>query len=426
MSIRSLGITASSRFVPAPTNTGFRVPAGTLEARAASGYAGSTFQTTLTLDAPAKAFRVILANASTAGTLSFGAVAVGVGDAIDGNDAPTNASWVTGTFGGAVAVDVAAAPAANRPTFVTSDPISLPTKARADGRGLPIVALRGFVKSTSAVGPSVQNNGTTVGAAWQDLAGNDTNGGHVYRPGCCVGDYASANFGNWGVGSGYLNYYPGVLLQLEALHDRRVLNVMVIGDSISEGDTATANGLESYVHYACAAASTPDRPIVFANQGWASQPTQNALDRLSDLIAAGRRPQVVVYCPWSPNDTGGGPFTGPTVDAMRFRLARAIELMQRNGVVPILSTGAPRGFTSAQGDDFRVAFAAEIRALASGHGLRVVDTDAYWRDPANPHAWGAGMNSNNDPLHPGSVAQKGVGRTVLAPMLASLAADYFR
>ena len=358
------------RFTGNQGNKGHRTTTGTLAVNS-STYLGKTHQAVMTAECPFYAVRVRLLNSSST-TQTIDNVAVAPSANFSSNSTPTG-SWIQAAFGGSASVVLPARLATNQPSVTFSDWIPIVSIARTDGDGRPMLYMRAFNGSSTEA--TITDGGAFNQAQW-----NAANANTLSR--LVKGGYD--NTGNNYVASSQTSFAltAGALLAMdfEYLALGSVLTVAGLGDSITDGTGGSISVMgASWGHRACAALSTPTNPVAWSNLSRSGSNTAFFLERLQGLLAGGMRPHVLVYSPFSPNDSTP---TQALMDAARARLAQVIELCKTYGIVLVVWTGLPYAYNSTA-DAFRIAFNNDIRALAQ-KGVAVVDMDAVMSDGATP------------------------------------------
>ena len=182
----------------------------------------------------------------------------------------------------------------------------------------------------------------------------------------------------------------GILYGVEFLTAKPVLTVMGIGDSLMGGQGSTS-GFTAYGMLACAAVSTPARPVSFVNSGWSGQTTLQFFERGRAEIAR-FQPPVAVIAPWSPNDAYT---SAPAVAAGVGRGIALAQAVRAYGGVPVFVTPMPTArIADAAAESYRTSVAARMRALA-GEGWLVADLDRVLTDGAGLGRLRAGFDSGD-------------------------------
>lgn len=389
------------------------------------GYDGRTFQLAHTVEAQILAARVIITN-NEVGTPTINNVTVSASDTLNTvNFNPTNGSYIPVTFNSSTSVVLPTRFGAYRPSRTASDWINVQSIAPVDGNTLPYMFWRAYY----ATGPaSIFGNTTQLMATGS--GGAAAAGSTVWSS---VSDSRSAkrlvticdqlgNFTSSAFTGGVAQNYGCLSMEFEYIYDRDVITVCAVGDSITQGDSSSVMAL-SPVHFACNIVSTPATPVIPCNQGISSQTTSNFISRLNDMVASGRKPQIVVYSSWSPNDISAGTITSTQINLMKFNLAQAMATCEQNGIVLILTTGLPYAYTTAN-DAVRIAFNNYLRGLAT-YKVIICDYDAVISNNATPAViqfpnYAAATQS----LHPYDGGYLAMGQT-LATVLSTTISGYF-
>lgn len=427
-----VGDPTARRTKAAPSQVALRALAGFMQVLPSPSYDGRTYQTILTCECPWIGYRVVLRNNGPAYTLNACATSSDNGGAASN---PSPANWQQVTFGGSASVTVPAALGTNRPSILYSDIVWDASILRNDDPArLPLLYVRTYYATGPATGYGNTSNPVQDVNGWLGRgAGNSYNKGRLIGVLGAAGDFTSTNQAGFAGASPNPNFGMHVG-EVEFITMRNVMTVLALGDSISQGDapdeTGTPYHILSPVHMACALVSTQAKPIIAANQGFSSQTTTNFLNRLQDMIAAGRKPNVIVYSAYSPNDISGAggsntAIAGPAIQIMRQNLYQALALMRANGIYPIISTGLPYAYSAAV-DALRIAFNNELRALAANGAFDLADYDALLSSgstPANIKFPDYAIAANT--LHPYNAGYTAMGEQVLAPVLQRVANRFF-
>lgn len=393
--------------------TAHRALGGYMLKQTNAGYGGRSYQTVFTAEAPFTQFRLIIRNLGAGYTIDALKYSTSNSAAVGRNPSPAN--WLDIKLAGVAGnVAVPAGLGTSRPSFLASDWMDATSITRNDNPSyLPVLFVRGYIASTTVLPSNYTNtsNPVTAGSLWPSEAPNSYNLGRLVQCDSQSGDFVSSNQSGF---SGNTNF--GMLFaEIEFRHSVPAMTVMGLGDSITQADQSTYN-LLAPVHVACATVSTTSKPISPVNNGFSSQTTTNFVARLQDIIASGRKPDVLVYSVWSPNDVVSQ--LTSEVDTMRLNRAKVIELCADNDIFLILSTGTPRnGYTTF--DAQRKAFNAETVAMP---GVSVVDYDAVVSDGATNAQWKSGYSG--DGLHGNDTSYPLMG-AALATVLNQVAMAYF-
>lgn len=402
------------------TTTASRAVAGFMQSFPSPAYDGRTYQTILTSECPWIGYRVVIRNNGPAYTLDACATSSDNGGA---GFNPSPASWKAVTFGGVANPTVPAALGATRPSILKSDIIWDLSVVRNDlATRLPLLYIRTYYATGPAAGYGNTSKPTSTG--WSSTVGDAYNLGRTLRVSGAAGNFVSSNQVGFASASPNDNFGMHVA-EVEFITMRDVMTVCGMGDSITQGDTSSSN-LLAPVHVACAAVSTQEKPIFAMNQGYSSQTTTNFVARIGDMIAAGTKPNVMVYSAYSPNDVSANDTNtmAAALTIMRQNLYAALDLMRSNDITPIISTGLPYAYSTAV-DNLRKAFNDEIRALGT-RGIIVADYDLQLSNAATPAVIQyPAYAPTNQALHPYDGGYLAMGNLVLAPILQRLAARYF-
>lgn len=352
--------------------------------------------------------------------------------------APTFASngtsgmtWVAGTFNAATAAapgnGLPPAPSGSNagvtvpalsngvPGFAWSDWMQVSSLARTESASDPDPVLASrcplvHIRSYCAAGGALEQSVDGTGALGQVFYAQN---GRVFATGVVSGDKV-ANPSSSGLGEQWNN--PWVLGDVvQFAHRTQALNVAMVGDSITRGQGYydSTKGYLSWGHFACAALSSADLPISFANYGFSGQ-THAVSMRIARQLLDNLDLDAIVLFPWSPNDGAASEsvFTAAWIETM----ATAQYAISKR-VIPILATSIPcSGIGNGATDAFRIA--SNMKARASG--LLVMDFDAAMTDSASP----ARIRStfDRDGTHPNNVGYQTAMAPVALRTLAQLTA----
>lgn len=363
---------------------------GQLQTAAAPTFNTHTWHETMSVDCEFDAVQLVIQNVESS-SYTLGGAVVGVSSNITDNVTPTG-GWVACTW---PSLTIPARIAANRPSITLSDIINLSSLAPTDG-SYPYLMVRTYCAT----------GGYSVTGANAAMAQNAQYQGRYfvsYRDG--TGDYATTNQAAFTKGTAQnLCHVTGVIFYSRG----RVVSVLGVGDSITQGSGVTGESQNGWGPRACAAVSTAAMPVLWSNFGVASQTTAQYFARLETALSAGIRPQIVVYSPFSPND---GTPSQTTVNAQRAYLARFYALADEYRFIPVITTGCPNTAAAwnATADNFRKAFNAELLELRN-QGRIVVDFASVLGDGATPERFIPAMTE--DGTHPG-----GAGYAAMATLL---------
>lgn len=401
------GILVGGRETDLPAITGvskstklIKFHTGQLQNAASPTFDTHTWHQTMGCDAHFDAIQIIIQHDQASG-YTLGGAAVGVSANITDNVTPTG-GWNNVTFGGSATAAIPARVAAGVPSITVSDVINISSLAPTDG-AWPYLMIRTYC---AAGGYSVSGLSVVMSQQAQ------TQGRYFasYRDG--TGNYATTAQASFTKGSAQsLIHVTGVVFYCRG----RVVSVVGIGDSITQGAGVTGESQNGFGPRAYGAVSTLSAPVVWSNFGYASQPVETYFQRFEALIAAGLKPHVAVFAPFSPN--GGAPNQTRT-NIVRSRLSRFLALCDENRIIPILWTGAPNTAAAwdATADNFRKALNAELLALR-GQGRIVLDFASALGDGATPERFAGGMSE--DGTHPGAGGYNAMAG-LFAPVLSRI------
>lgn len=315
---------------------------------------GTTFHTLMALAAKFDAVRLILANASTGGTLTVSKCVVSVPSSMASDSLINNsgATWSGVTFSGSASVTIAAAPGTSRKSYAVSDWLyNIQSKDRVDGGTLPLLAMRAYVASASTVITALGLSSVNV-TNWRNHPS-----GRIVVMRKHDGDAANtpANL----VSTTDIN--QTIIAGVQYLARGKVLTVMAQGDSIMEGQGTYMN--EGYALPACLSVQASlGIPVELAQCAASGTTGDTFVYRTEDLIAAGVVPDVLLQALASPNGYTTT-FTTAQRDTARALLPRLMSLGKANRLRMVLSTFTPNDTKLWGADDAnRIALNSDVAA----------------------------------------------------------------
>ena len=277
----------------------------------------------------------------------------------------------------------------DRRNFAFTDQTKIIPVARTDGGTKPLIAARTFLGSGGSAflgtsGDSFANWSTRpTGLARQ-------------RVNSAVGD-ARASTTGWSATS------TGPVIGFSYNHLGPIINVVSIGDSITEGRSTTTFLGENFTLLACESinAGTQATWVSHSNLGWSGQNTAQILVNTRDMLRSGIIPDVLVFPSGSPNDVTTT-ITTAIVDGWRAYVADMLALCAEYRIVPVIWTMLPvnyavKAFGST--DTLRIAYVAEIVALVTSTGLIVVNMEPVFAGPVDGNGQTTLLYSD-DGIHP--------------------------
>jgi len=273
-----------------------------------------------------------------------------------GFDHTSRAAWNnnSGTWTSGTISTTAPASAAN-PTITATPWVELDGESACFSARVYIPS-SGNTDATIAV--NYKGNADAGGEAFASLSGDEwimssgTAGDHIAN---IAGMTSTANAA-WG-------FIAGVQYRCKT---GGVVTVMGGGDSIMHGTYGDIQG-NSYWTKAVRALKQAGRRIEQANFGWSGQTTTTYSARMSYALPI-IRPSLLIYSPFSPNDTAP---TDATIAAQMTNAATVRSACRNLGVVYAPVTGTPYNYTAAE-DALRKQLNDEVRGDVSG-----IDIDAY-------------------------------------------------
>lgn len=285
---------------------------------------------------------------------------------------PTGA-WTIGAFNGAASATIPARLADSRPSHTYTD--WAPVSSIAHSSGLYPVHTRSFITT----GPFSYSGGSTAIAQWKESAADPLIRGRYALCAAAVGNFVASNQAGFTVFDDTISLSP--VLELEVLTAKNVMTFCGVGDSNLWGAGGSLHMIGAG-HLACAALSSSEKPIFWQNAGCPSTTTSQSTLRLRDMLAAGSRPQAVIYQSFSRND---GTPTASTIAVNRANLYAVLDMCKQYGIIPIIDTGSVETAAAwnATADNFRKAWKAEVLTLGS-LGIITIDSDTPVSDDATP------------------------------------------
>lgn len=266
------------------------------------------------------AVRPIFANGNTSTTYTVAGCNVrALANLTDSLPSPTTATLPSSGV-------VAAMPSGRR-SYLLGDWIDLNSVPRTDGGYGALVCIDAYVSTASSI--TIMGNGSSdVFTGWATR----TNRKWIMRhnDGDCVTTPASFVSAT--------NRIQSPIIGLQYAARGRVITVMGVGDSITDG-RGTIVG-EGFGVPACEAVSSTDIAFEWANMGWAGTPTLTFRRFLSEAVAAGIIPDVVVAPVGSPNSLAA-PITAAGINDCRWGLAQIFRDCGVNYINPIFWTLLP-------------------------------------------------------------------------------------
>lgn len=347
----------------------------------------NTFQVTCELQQHFDAIQVIFANSKPA----YSDNAVQIKASVLASAADLNGSagtWVTVTKSGLLRMTMPIAPATGRLSYTLSDIIPLSSIPRTDGGTKPLLVVRAYMGTSGDL--PVVGNGTDDFTNWAAR----TNGRRwVMRQMAGDGVTTPTAF------TSTTNVSQSPIIGVRYWSRGRVVNVMTVGDSISDGrGTYIGEGFGGLV----ADRLTSDALAVeYSNCGWSGQATSVFGERAIDILFSDIKPDVLIFPNSSPNNESALTDAGfAASDAMYQRVLAACA---RADVAPVLWTMIPTDpaiHAWGAADSKRVA--ANARALAlRDRGVLVADTATPLSGPIVAGQVGLPAALAPDGIHPG-------------------------
>ena len=312
---------------------------------AGSTYAAAsahTFNHVMELDAGFSSVRIAIPNleASTvAGVTACVAVTANLTSVINptvgtGLTGDMTTGWVQVTFSGSNSVTLPERVAANVPSITWSDWISLRSISRSDSGTNPLLMVR-ICHATST--PTFTYNGV-ANSSWDFSAfGGNASYYRVTRQ-AVDGVATPASFSSTTFTS------SAALFGVQARVNRPAINILFIGDSLTEGWPGPTLEANSWARKVCDLLKSAQYPVQYANTGWSGSTTTEfytrGISRLSEI-----KPEMAYMSVWSPNDAAG-----VTTDLTNKMIARAMDFVYQCELInciPILSPCCPTDGSAA-------------------------------------------------------------------------------
>lgn len=268
------------------------------------------------------AVRPIFTNGNNGGTYtvaSFNARALP--NFTDAVPAPTSGTLPSGGV-------VPASPGGNQPNYLLGDWVYLPSVTRTDGGVGAVVCFDAYV-STSGTLSILGNNTNDVYTGWATRSSRKFLFRH--NAGDCV--TTPANFVST------TNRNQSIFAGLQYIANGRVITVMGVGDSITDGRGSIIG--EGFGVPACEALSRVTGTVYeWANAGYAGALSATYANYIATLTTAGIKPDIVVMANGSPNDNGST-ITDANITSSQQSLAKMLLACRDNLYLPVLWTYLP-------------------------------------------------------------------------------------
>lgn len=307
---------------------------------------------------------------------------------------PSNPGWQQITYGGASSVTLAAAISATESSITSSDVMAVSSQQRDDGGSGYVYYLSVFMPTGTNF--SYYTNFGGVGAPQFD-ADYPTMlpPGFAFRLRRKTGDFATiANAAGFATATEQITTFPSVMLEL--FLEGGAQSILAVGDSLI-GGTGTVAGAHPpcvSVAYALQGAGLPVHLSLHGKSGAKTWEYGPRAIKLLNLL----RPDVLVYPPWSPNDTAGS-ITQGVLDAQKLQMLQVYEAARRQGTRLVLTTPLPWVNLNAASDSLRRSMRDWILAQQQP-GVAVIDEELL-SDGASPARIKAALTG--DGLHPNTI-----------------------
>lgn len=343
-------------------------PSGNIGQRIFGGRMGTynnttatTFQITCELQQHFDAIQVIFANSNP----GYSDNAVQVKASVLSSAADLNGSggtWTTVTKSGLLRIAMPIAPATNRLSYILSDVIPLASLPRSDGGTKPLVVVRAYM-GTSATLPVLGNGTSDVYTNWASRSD-----GHLWAMRLQTGDAVTDPT----LFTSTTNVSQSPIVGIRYFARGRVINVMGVGDSITEGRGTYVN--EGFGIKIADRLSTDGTTIEYSNCGWSGQNTVTFGERALDILGSPIKPDILLFPSCSPNNEAS--LTDAGFIASAAMRERVLSQCAQAGVVPVLWTMLPTNPSIhdwGADDAKRIADNAKVLAMRE-RGYLVGDT----------------------------------------------------
>ena len=202
----------------------------------------------------------------------------------------------------------------------------------------------------------------------------------------------------------------GIIVFPEFDYDCQVKSVMCVGDSNIENQGGFATGeFGSWPWQAVMSLSTPTAPKTLVNAGLAGGTSAEFVSNALAEIAA-QEPDVVIYCPWTPNDPT---MSALTLTQQKIRVASMLAACTAVKAKLLVVTGIPNNTTTGTTDAFRLNLTTHIAALATAGLIEHIDFEATLGTGVSPNRFQATYTSDS------GVHLSPAAALVMAPVVAA-------
>lgn len=288
---------------------------------------------------------------------------------------------------------------AYQPSVTLSDWIACTSLPRLDGTNLRFLMMRVYwAGSLSVSNPS--SLATTSGTAWDTYA----NGRIIRAPKLTGGDYATTPgaVATWSNSNG-----KQAIAGFQYMSRKRGLSCLTFGDSLFQGYGGSLAQYDPF-QIAAAALSTPEFPVTVGKGAFGGSSSVN-FEKNAYKYCAALKPDVVFFKTETPND---GQTTKASWDASLGRAIAFCEWATRQGIVPVLNTAQPWGYTTTR-EAFRLAHNAAVRAS----GWLYIDMDAVLSNGGAPAVIQPQYDSPTFSPHYGDAGAAALAKQAVVPVL---------
>ena len=369
-------IGANGNLYPSPMSNN---PIGALKVHGsfedATGVLGYTLHTVLVSPVPFYGLRIKMFNMTTVACVNVVAGVASCAD-ISASILGNSSAPLQVTVGGATSWTLPAASAnGNTVNAVWSETFSdwMPCVSipRTDGGPGYLICIR-------LQTPSAGNTNANRCGGMASLAADVNNFGAGGT--CASGDFT---FANWGSMTASVNGL-GCPVGVELLTAQASQTVAIFGDSTFCGADGTFSngGAAVQAYMSMLKTSNFAGPWMLWNQGEASMNSQTYLQLCKNFCQYDVKPNVMVYCGFSPNDVDR--FTVSGTNRQIAGIMQFLHEARKKGSQPILVTPCPVGggaagqnLTTAQ-EAFRVQVVNATKSIGTAFGIDVIDRDALY------------------------------------------------
>lgn len=341
-----------------PGNAGIRIFGGRMGTY--DNTTPTTFQMTCELQQHFDAIQVIFGTTGASysdNTVLVKAASLPASSDLNGN----SATWTQVTKGGLSRIAFAISPASNRINYTLSDVIPVSSVARSDSGTKPILVVRAYMSANAAL--PVVGNGTDSFTNWATRSD-----GYLW----CMRAQSGDNVTTPTTWTSTTNISQCPIVGVRYFARGKVINIMTVGDSISEGrGTYLGEGFGGLI---ADRLTTSSVAVQYSNCGWSTQTSAVYTNRALDILQSDVKPDVMIFPSCSPNNED--PLTAAGFVTAAGQRNTMLAECTRWGVVPVMWTMLPCDpgvHNWGSSDSFRTADNTTVMTLAN-RGILVADT----------------------------------------------------